>query len=169
MGGMRRAVLLLLLPLLLLGACRKAPLPEPVRLSLPRAVDGRPYSIHERRGEATLVYFFATWCVLCQAMDPFVAEAARLGSREGIEVIGIALDVEGQKIVDPWVLGTEPPYPVLIGGAAVAEGRSPFGAIPELPAVMFLDGEGRPAAVLTGVAPTELLLERAREVRGRTR
>ena len=165
---MRRAIPILL-PLLLLAACRKAPLPEPVNLSLPRAVEGRPFSIMERKGESTIVFFFATWCVLCQAMEPFVAEAARLGRSEGIEVIGIALDVEGQKLVAPWVLATEPPYPVLIGGAAVAEGRSPFGRIPELPAVMFLDGEGRPSAVLTGVAPTEQLLARAREVRGRTR
>ena len=168
MAGMRLLLVLSSL-VLLLGACRKEPLPDPVRLSLPLAVDGTPFSIHQHRGHATLVFFFSTWCVPCQAMEPFVAAAARQGKGEGIEVIGIALDREGQKTVAPYVLVTEPPYPVLIGGGAIAEGRSAFGRIPELPAVIFLDGEGRPAAVLTGVANTELLLDRAREVRGRTR
>lgn len=154
---------------LLLPACREKPLPEPVQLSLPRAQDGRPFSIHERRGEATIVYFFSTWCVLCQAMEPFVAETARIGRREGIEVIGIALDLEGRRLVEPYVHALQPPYPVLIGGGAVAEGRSPFGRIPETPSVIFLDGEGRPAALISGLADTDLLLERAREVRGRTR
>ncbi len=151
-----------------LGACRSEPLPDPVRLALPRADDGRPFSFQERKGEATIVYFFSTWCVPCQAMDPFVAEAARKGVREGIEVVGVALDKEGSRTVAPYVLATDPPYPVLLGGTAVAEGRSPFGRIPEVPAVMFLDGDGRPAAVLTGLATTEMLLERAREVRSRT-
>jgi len=168
MAAMRSSALLLA-ALAGLASCRSAPLPEPVNLALPRAVDGRPFSIQERKGEATVVFFFSTWCVPCQAMEPFVAEAARRGPREGIEVVGIALDTEGNKTVGPYVTATDPPYPVLLGGGAVAEGRSPFGRIPELPAVIFLDSEGRPAAALTGVADTDLLLERARDVRGRTR
>lgn len=169
MQPMRAVLSSLLVALALLAACRSAPLPEPVRLTLPRADDGRPWSFQERKGEATIVYFFATWCVYCQAMDPFVAEAARRGKAEGIEVVAIALDLEGARTVRPWVAATRPPYPVLLGGGAVAEGRSPLGRIPELPAVMFLDGEGRPAAVLTGIADTEMLLSRALEVRDRTR
>lgn len=168
MGAMRSSMLLAC-ALVLLASCRSEPLPEPVNLALPRAIDGKPFAIQERKGDATLVFFFSTWCVPCQAMEPFVGEVARRGAREGIEVIGIALDREGNKTVGPYVMATEPPYPVLLGGGAVAEGRSPFGRIPELPAVVFLDSEGRPAAVLTGVADTDLLLERAREVRGRTR
>lgn len=166
MAGMRLLLVLSML-VVLLGACRKEPLPEPVRLSLPLAVDGTPFSIQQRLGDATLVFFFSTWCVPCQAMEPFVADAARKGRREGIEVIGIALDREGQKTVAPYVLVTEPPYPVLIGGGAIAEGRSAFGRIPELPAVIFLDDAGRPSALISGLADTELLLERARQVRGR--
>jgi thiol-disulfide isomerase/thioredoxin len=164
-----RSSTLLLCALALLASCRSEPLPEPVNIALPRAVDGRPFSFLERKGDATVVFFFSTWCVPCQAMEPFVAEVARRGAREGVEVVGVALDKEGNKTVAPYVLATDPPYPVVLGGGAIAEGRSPFGRIPELPAVIFLDGEGRPAAALTGVADTDMLLERAREVRSRTR
>ena len=130
MPGMRTLPLLALI--LALAACRRAPLPEPVHLSLPRAVEGTPYSIQAGKGEATIVFFFSTWCVLCQAMEPFVAEAARRGRAEGIEVIAIALDKEGRQTVAPYVAAVQPPYPVLVGGAAIAEGRSAFGRIAEI-------------------------------------
>ncbi len=168
MGSMR-SVLLLLAVLCTSAACRdQSRLPEPVNIALPRAIDGRPWSFADRRSEATIVFFFSTWCVPCQAMEPFVAEAARIGPREGIEVIGVALDVAGNKTVAPYVQATEPPYPVLLGGGAIAEGRSPFGRIPSLPSVIFLDGDGRPSAVIQGLVDTELLMTRAREVRSRT-
>lgn len=166
MPGMRTLPLLALI--LALAACRRAPLPEPVHLSLPRAVEGTPYSIQAGKGEATIVFFFSTWCVLCQAMEPSVAEAAHRGRAEGIEVVAISLDLEGRRIVAPYVQATRPPYPVLSGGRAVASGRTPFGHVPRLPAVLVLDPTGRPAWSFSGLADADFILERAREVRGRS-
>lgn len=153
--------------LLLVGACRREPLPEPVELVLVRADDGQPYSFAAARGEATLVYFFSTWCVPCQAMEASVAEVARRGKRDRIEVVGVALDLEGRRTVAPYVWATKPPYPVVIGGGELAVGDSPFGKIPELPAVIFLDRDGRPAAALAGFTTPDELLDRARDVAGR--
>ncbi len=161
---MRRA---LLAALLALAACRPDPLPEPLDLVLPRADDGKPFSLAARRGEATVVWLFATWCVPCQAMEPHVAALARQGPAEGIEVVAIAIDREGRRTVSPWTWGLAPPYPVLVGGDEVASGRSPIGPIPELPATLVLDRDGRPAASISGIAPYELLLDRARTVRDR--
>jgi thiol-disulfide isomerase/thioredoxin len=148
------------------AGCR-GPLPDPVDLVLPRADNGRPFSFAANRGEATLVYFFATWCIPCQLMEHAVAEAAERGREEGMVVVGVALDIEGRRTVAPYVWGTRPPYPVLVGGGEVARGESPFGKIPELPVVMFLDDDGRPAAALSGVSSAEELLRRAREVKAR--
>lgn len=152
---------------LLAPACRPVPLPEPIELVLPRADNGKPFSFGARRGEATIVFFFSTWCVPCQAMEPALAEAARLGKPEGIEVVGVSLDREGRRTTAPYVWATQPPYPVVIGGGELAEGQSPFGVIPELPAVLILDREGRPATSISGLAGLELLLARAREVKRR--
>ncbi len=153
--------------LLVAAGCRRTPLPEPVNLVLARADTGRPYSFAASRGEATVVYFFSTWCIPCQAMESSVAEVARRGKAEGIEVVAVALDLEGRRTVAPYVWGTDPPYPVVIGGGAVARGESAFGKIPELPAVIVLDGEGRPSSALVGLVPPDDLLRRAREVRDR--
>lgn len=166
MEPMKRPLAWLLLSLVL-ASCRSRPLPEPVQLVLPLADTGAPYSFTARRGEVLVVYFFSTWCVPCQAMEPSVAKAAIEGRDEHIRFVGIALDVEGRKTVAPYVLATQPPYPVVVGGGAVARGESPFGRIPELPAVVFLDRDGRPAASLSGVAGSSLLLDRAREVKER--
>lgn len=167
LSSLRRAAVPATAALLLLGACRRGPLPEPVELVLARADDGRPFSFAAARGETTLVYFFSTWCVPCQAMEASVAEVARRGKEEGIEVVGVALDLEGRRTVAPYVWATRPPYPVVIGGGELAAGDSPFGKIPELPAVFFLDEDGRPAAALAGYTTPGELLQRAREVAGR--
>ncbi len=150
-----------------LGACRGKPLPEPVELLLPRAESGTPFSFASKRGDVLIVYFFATWCIPCQAMDPSVAQAAIQGAADGIDVVGVALDVEGRRTVEPYVRAVQPPYPVVVGGGSVAQGQSPFGRIPELPSVLFLDREGRPAASISGVASAAMLLERARDVSSR--
>jgi thiol-disulfide isomerase/thioredoxin len=152
--------------LLLLAACR-GPRPEPVDLVLPRADNGQPFSFAATRGEATLVFFFSTWCVPCQAMEASVGEVARRGKDEGIEVVAVALDLEERRTVAPYVWATKPPYPVVVGGGEVARGESPFGKIPELPAVMFLDRDGRPSSVLAGFTSPDDLLRRARDVKGR--
>ena len=153
-----------LLLLVLLASCRGRPLQDPIRLTLPSAETGAPFSFDSRRGSVVIVFFFSTWCLPCQAMEPFVAEAARKGGAEGIDVVGVALDVDGRQTVTPYVRALRPPYPVVIGGGQVARGESPFGKVPELPAALFLDREGRPAASISGLADTEALLGRAREV-----
>ncbi len=166
-GGVRRSLLAAALAASLLAACRRDALPEPIDLSLPQAVTAEPYSFAAKRGGPVVIFFFATWCVLCQAMEPAVAEAAHRGRAEGIEVVAVALDLEGRRIVAPYVLASRPPYPVLLGGPRVASGRSPLGHIPRLPAVLILDSSGRPAWSFSGLADADFILERAREVGGR--
>lgn len=167
-GGVRLLLLCFVLAASFAGiGCRGKALPEPVGIILPRADTGQPYSFAAHRGQTLVVYFFATWCIPCQLMDPFMAQVQERGRQEGISVVGVALDIEGRRTVGPYVLGMAPPYPVLLGGGDVAAGRSPFGKIPALPAVMILDAAGRPAAVFSGVADTDFILERARVVQRR--
>ncbi len=146
-----------------LGGCTHAR-PPPVELVLPAADDGAPYSLAARRGEVTLLWFFATWCVPCQAMEPAVAELARTPP-DGTRVIAIAVDRDGRRTVSPWVWALQPPYEVLVGDPSFTTASGPFGQIPELPATLFLDAEGRPVTSLSGVASGAVLraeLERLR-------
>jgi thiol-disulfide isomerase/thioredoxin len=160
---MIRALRPLLLAALLAAACAHAP-PPPVDVTLARVPDGARWSLSERHGAATVVYFFTTWCVLCQGLEPQIAEVAVRGAPDGVEVVGIALDLEGQKLVAPYVAATKPPYPVLLGGADVAQGRSAFGPIPEVPTVLILDREGRIRASVVGLVSAEALLDRAKDI-----
>jgi len=163
----RRLVLSAIVCASLLAACRGSGPPDPVRLTLPDALTGQPHALEAHRGRPLVIFFFATWCVLCQPMEPAVAEAAHRGRSEGIDVVAIALDIEGRKVIAPYVMALRPPYPVLVGGDRVASGRSPLGHIPRLPAILILDASGRPAWSFTGLADADFILERAREVRGR--
>lgn len=164
---MRRPLLAIAASLFVLASCRGGSLPEPVSLTLPDALTGEPYAFEAHRGRPVVIFFFATWCVLCQPMEPSIAEAAHRGRAEGIEVVAISLDLEGRQIVAPYVLALRPPYPVLLGGKRVASGRSPLGHVPRLPAVLILDATGRPAWSFSGLTDADFILERAREVRDR--
>lgn len=167
-GGVRSLRLTAaLLAVLLFAGCRRDPLPDPIDLVLAEALTAEPYAFSAQRGEVVVVFFFATWCVLCQAMEPSIAEAAHRGRAEGVEVVAVALDLEGRRIVAPYVAASRPPYPVLLGGPRVASGRSPLGHVPRLPAVLILDPAGRPAWSFSGLADADFILDRAREVRGR--
>src|SRR5262249_60788132 len=123
---------------------------------LAQAPSDAPYVLSEHRGKPMVVYFFTTWCIPCQVQDGQVAEAVR----QGVSAVGIALDLEGATLVVPWVRATNPPYPVLLGGGRVAEGHSSFGQIPELPALIFLDADGRPASALSGIIEAKDIVER---------
>lgn len=164
---MRRSLLATLAgAAIFLASCRGSQ-PQPIDLVLPHALTGEPHSFAAARGKPVVIFFFATWCVLCQAMEPSIAEAAHRGRNEGIEVVAVALDLEGRQIVAPYALALRAPYPILLGGRQVASGRSPLGHIPRLPAVLILDASGRPAWSFSGLADADFILERAREVRGR--
>lgn len=133
---------------------------------LPAADDGAPYSLDARRGEVTLLWFFATWCVPCLAMEPSIAALAR-DPPKGTRILAVAVDRDGRRTVSPWVWALQPPYEVLVGDPEITTAAGPFGPIPELPATLLLDREGRPVRSLSGVASAVQLRSELEQLTGR--
>jgi len=125
-------------------------------LSLDRLHSGR-LGLSSLRGRVVLLDVFATWCLPCIAAVPRLkALRARHGGL-GLEVIGLSVDLEGSKVVEPFCEELGVDYPVMLADQQVIDGGSVLGPIRTLPLVFLVDRQGRVAEVLVGEVPhTEL-------------
>jgi thiol-disulfide isomerase/thioredoxin len=114
----------------------------------------------ELRGKVTLVTFFATWCMPCMLEVPVLNALEHELSPRGFEVVAIGMDLEGAKVLDPFVRGAQPSYRVLLADDAIRRGRSPFGEVRQIPTTFLLDREGRIVLAYAGVVAREILRER---------
>lgn len=108
--------------------------------ALPRSGDGKTVRMSDFKGKVRLVNFWATWCPPCRAEIPHFVEMYDELKGQGVEIIGISLDREGDKVVAPFVKDNKMNYPVLIGNNDVANA---YGGIRGIPTTFVVDREGR--------------------------
>jgi peroxiredoxin len=148
-----------LVALLALGlACGGAPRKPPVRaLALQiEAVDGGSIDVRAYRGRPVVIHLFTTWSLAAQRDVLQLVEGARQYG-DLVEIIGIALDPDGYRLVAPWRTANKIPYLVGLGSAELIAGRSALGKVTEVPATFILDPDGAIAhRIARPLAPGEL-------------
>jgi len=94
-----------------------------------QSLDGGSSSLRQYRGKVVVVNFWATWCLPCRKEIPWLMELQRMFPGR-LVVLGVVMDEEGRRVVDPWVRRERFPvggveraitYPVLLGTDGVAE------------------------------------------------
>jgi thiol-disulfide isomerase/thioredoxin len=127
---------------------------------------GRPHSIREWAGRPLAINFWATWCGPCREEIPLLHELRRERRAEGLEVVGIAVDVA--KDVQEFVAKTPIEYPILVGEDDGAQAAAAFGVRElALPFTVFLDRQGRVLALRMGQLhedQAKLILDALRDV-----
>lgn len=102
--------------------------------------NGTSVKLSDYRGKVVLLNFWATWCGPCQVEIPWFVEFEQEYKSKGFEVVGIAMDEEGWKMVKPYVAEHKMNYRVLLGNDSVTE---LYGGVDSLPTTFIIDRDGK--------------------------
>jgi thiol-disulfide isomerase/thioredoxin len=90
--------------LVLMGAATALAAPQASRTTAPRdpeMIDAQAYQklLEQNRGNPMLVNFWATWCEPCRHEYPMLNELAKQYAPQGLKVIGVSMDDDGDLIL----------------------------------------------------------------------
>ena len=114
--------------------------------------------LSDYRGRPVVVHFFATWCAPCEAeyqnLNRLVGEHA---GRNDVAVLGVALDLDGRKLLPVFLEVRKLDYPVGLADERMLHGETPFGPVRAIPVTFLIDAQGRHVETWQGVVPYEHL------------
>jgi len=122
------------------AALQAVPLPD---------LNGKDVTLGDYKGKVVLVDFWATWCDPCRIETPWLIDLQQKYSSRGFVVLGISMDEDGKKAVDPFlasekfdVNGQKLPinYQVLLGSDDIAD---KFGGIFGMPTSILYSRDGK--------------------------
>ena len=131
-------------PVSLVGDVHNVPAPD---FELP-TLDGRKVKLSDFRGQAVLLNFWATWCSPCKIEMPWFVEVQKQYGKDGLVVLGVAMDdTESTKIAEfAHEMGVN--YPVLLGTDKVSDD---YGDVRALPTTFYIDRNGVIVAKAVGL------------------
>jgi thiol-disulfide isomerase/thioredoxin len=122
----------------------------------PIVIDAEDYTalLARHRGKPVMVNFWATWCPPCREEFPMVNELARKYAPQGLVVLGVSFDDEGElTLVRPFLMRVRPVFPNYRKKPG-PDGPIVRAADPKwsgaLPTTVFYDSQGRIVERLTG-------------------
>jgi thiol-disulfide isomerase/thioredoxin len=111
-------------------------------------LSGTPRRLSDWRGRPLVINFWASWCEPCRREIPLLQELRRENARNGLEVVGIAVDHPEpiKKLATELGIG----YPVLVGEEGGLQAVTAFGMDTVLPFTVFADKAGRIVTLKVG-------------------
>jgi len=109
--------------------------------------DGKAVRLSSLKGKVVLLDFWATWCTGCKVEIPWFIEFDKAYRSKGLAAIGVSMDDEGWKKVEPYLKEHPISYTVVAGNL---DAGNPYG-ISALPVTVLIDRAGRVAARHVGV------------------
>jgi peroxiredoxin len=110
-------------------------------------LDGKVVSLHDYRGKAVVVNFWATWCGNCKMEMPWLAQLREKYAVQGFEVLGILTDYASQEKIAALTRSYGVKYPILMCDHKTAHA---YGGLPDLPESFFIDRRGMVVAEMDG-------------------
>jgi peroxiredoxin len=107
---------------------------------------GQQVSLEKYRGQVLFLDFFATWCKPCRESIPHLNELNRKYGKQGLQVLGVSADEDGEKSVRIFAEQNRIGYPVALAGETVL---TDF-AVRAVPVLFVIDKRGRVAEVFRG-------------------
>ena len=127
----------------------------------PQIIDAQGFQklLEQNRGKAVLVNFWATWCEPCRDEYPMLNELAKQYGPQGLKVIGVSMDDDGDLILMRRFLARYKPVFRNYRKKAGAEAEFRQTVFPSwngsLPATFFYGKDGAQAVHMFGEGPRE--------------
>jgi len=102
----------------------------------------KKWDIREARGKVVVVYFWATWCAPCQAATNEIKEVYKKYRDKGLEVVGISLDEDRDRLTD-YIRKNEIPWAQQFDGRLWENEIARKWAINSVPTVFLVDKLGK--------------------------
>lgn len=119
-------------------------------------LQGNRVTLASMKGKVVLVNFWATWCEPCRGEIPILIGMQTQYGGKGFTTLGVAMDEEGKKVVDPYVhttqfnVGGKPEtmnYPIVLGSDDIA---TQFGGLLGMPTSYLISRDGKIAKKYVG-------------------
>jgi len=122
---------------------------------------GQQVSLENYRGYVLVIDFFATWCQPCRESIPHLIEMNRKYGKQGLQVLGMSADEDGERLVKDFADEHHITYPIALAGESAL---TDFG-VRSVPVMFIIDKKGRVAEVFRGFTDevgrsTELLIKK---------
>lgn len=116
---------------------------------------GQPISLENYRGHVLIVDFFATWCQPCRLSIPHLIEMNRKYGKQGLQILGLSVDEDGERIVKKFTEEFRINYPLALAGDTAT---ASFG-VRSVPVMFLIDKRGKIVEIVRGYSE-----EKARSV-----
>lgn len=129
----------------------------PIRsLEVVNVEKGTVHRLSEHGTRPLLIYFFTTWCLPCTEDMHLLLDLHRKYHGDGLQVVGVAMDLDPGLTVPAYVDYWKLPFPVYGATEQMVQGRSMLGQLYSLPLSLFVDKKGRLVASHPGQLPPEI-------------
>ena len=113
-------------------------------------------SLSDYQGKVVLLDFWATWCKPCTEEIPLFIELSDEFRSQGFEMIGISLDDEGLKVVDPFIKKLGVNYTILLGDAETLNKYH----VPAIPSAFLINRKGEIVKRFVGAQGEKAICEK---------
>jgi len=109
-------------------------------------IAGQQVSLDSYRGRVLVLDFWATWCQPCRLSIPHLVELDRKYGKQGLQVLGMSADEDGEREVKAFADKNRMSYPIALAGETTL---TDYG-VRSVPVMFVIDKKGRVAEVFRG-------------------